>query len=180
MNGTIKHRLATCAEVDPEFVKIMIEGFYVDYLVTGERTVDRTFALYKNARERMVKGGFTVRKWNTNDSGLREMISTCESKKTTREVGRLEDKETYTKSKLEPYGGTKGEKVLGLAWDCEDDTLHFNFQHIADKAKGLEATKRNALNLLVSLFDLLGMVSPVIVGLRVLSQEICNSNSIGI
>ena len=123
----------------------------------------------------MVKGGFTVRMWKTNDPGLREMISTCESKKTTREVGRLEDKETSTKSKLEPQGGTKGEKVLGLAWDCENDTLHFNFQHIADKAKGLEATKRNVLSLLASLFDPLGMVSPVTVGMKVLFQEICNS-----
>ena len=47
------------------------------------------------------------------------MISTCESNKTTRKVGRLEDEETYAKSNLEPQGGTKGEKVLGLAWDCE-------------------------------------------------------------
>ena len=175
LNGTIRHHLATYAEVDPEFVKRMIEGFYVDDLVTGERTVDKTFTLYKNARERMSKGGFTLRKWKTNDPGLREMISTCESNKTTREVGRLEDEETYAKSKLEPQGGTKGEKVLGLAWDCENDTLHFNFQHIADKAKGLEATKRNVLSLLASLFDPLGMVSPVTVGMKVLFQEICNS-----
>ena len=33
-------------------------------------------------------------------------------------MGRLEDEETYAKSKLEAQGGTKGQKVLGLAWDC--------------------------------------------------------------
>ena len=93
--------------------------------------------------------------------------------------------------------------MLGLA--CEDDTLHFTFQYIADKAKGLEATKRNVLSLLASLlvcqndvppretspaakseekrmfsqdaslFDPLGMVSSVTVGMKVLFQEICNS-----
>ena len=47
---------------------------------------------------------------------------------------RVERKETHAKSKLEPHGGKKGKKVLGLAWDCEDDTLHFNFQHKASKA----------------------------------------------
>ena len=134
LNGTIRHHLATYAEVDPEFVKRMIEGFYVDDLVTGERTVDKTFTLYKNAGEQMAKGRFTLKKWKTNDPGLREMISTCESNKRTQEVGRLEDEETHAKSKLEPHGGKKGKKVLGLAWDCEDDTLHFNFQHKADKA----------------------------------------------
>ena len=133
MNGTIRHHLATYAEVDAEFVTRMIEGFYVDDLVTGERT-DKTFTLYKNAGEQMAKGGFTLRKWKTNDPGLREMIGTCESSKRTQEVGRLEDEETYAKSKLEPHGGTKGKKLFGLAWDCKDDTLHFNFQHIADKA----------------------------------------------
>ena len=39
----------------------------------------------------------------------------------------------------------------------------------------MEATKRNVLSLLASLFDPLGMVSPVTVGMKVLFQEICNS-----
>ena len=108
----------------------------------------------------MGKGGFTQGKWKTNDPGLREMISTYK-KQTTQEVGGLEDEETYAKLKLhiEPQGGTKGEKVLGLVWNCEDDTLHFHFQHIADKAKGLEATKRNVSSLLASLFNPLGWLA---------------------
>ena len=175
LNGTIRHHLATYAEVDPEFVKRMIEAFYVDDLVTGERTDDKTFALYKNARERIAEGGFTLGKWKTNDPQLREKISSRETKKPTGEVDRLEDEETYAKSKLEPQAGTKGEKVLGLLWICEEDTLHFNFVHVADKAKGLTATKRNVLSLLASLFDPLGIVSPVRVSMKVLFQEICNS-----
>ena len=175
LNGTIRHHPATYAEVDPEFVKRLIEAFYVDDLVTGERTVDKTFALYKNARERIAEGGFTLRKWKTNDPQLREKISSRETNKPTGEVDRLEDEETYAKSKLEPQAGTKGEKVLGLPCNCEEDTLHFNFVHVADKTKGLTATKRNVLSLLASLFDPLGIVSPVTVSMKVLFQEICNS-----
>ena len=62
----------------------------------------------------MAKGGFNLRKWKTNDPGLRENISSTESKR-TREVGRLEDEENYAKSKLESQGGTKGEQVLRSA-----------------------------------------------------------------
>ena len=113
LNGTIRHHLATYAEVDPEFVKRMIEAFYVDDLVTGERTVDKTFTLYKNAGERMSKGGFTLRKWKTNDSGLREMFSACESNKTTREVGRLEDEETLCQVETRPPGWNEGRKSVG-------------------------------------------------------------------
>ena len=57
----------------------MVEGFYACDLVTGERGVDKTFTLYTNARERMAKGRFTLRKWKTNAPGQREMISTCEN-----------------------------------------------------------------------------------------------------
>ena len=80
-------------------------------------------------------GGVNLRKWKTNDPGLREKTRSNESGKTTREVKRLEDEETYAKSKLEPQGETKGGKVLVQAWDSSKDTLHFNFAVLGDKAK---------------------------------------------
>ena len=174
LNGTIRHHLATFAQRDPEFVKRMLEGFYVDDLVTGEGTTDKAFTLYQKVRDRLAMGGFNLRKWKTNDPDLREKIRCSESGKTAREVKRLEDEETYAKSKLEPQGEAKGEKVLGQAWDSDNDTLHFNFAVLANKAKSLEATKRNVLSLLASLFDPLGIVSPVTVSMKILFQEICN------
>ena len=45
LNGTITHHLATFAGVDPEFVKRMVEGFYVDDLVLGDCTTGKAFAL---------------------------------------------------------------------------------------------------------------------------------------
>ena len=126
LDETIRHHLATFAQRDPEFVKRMLEGFYVDDLVTGEGTTDKAFTLYQKARDRLAMGGFNLRKWKTNDPDLREKIRSSESAKTTREVKRLEDEETYAKSKLEPRGETRGEKVLGQAWDSDNDTLHFN------------------------------------------------------
>ena len=55
-----------------------------------------------------------------------------------------------------------------------NDTLYFNFAVLANKAKSLEATKRNVLSLLASLFDPLGIVSPMTVSMKILFQEICN------
>ena len=34
-----------------------------------------------------------------------------------------------------PQTGTKGEKVLGLAWSLESDTIHFNFENIQNRTK---------------------------------------------
>ena len=83
-------------------MKRMLESFYVDDLVTGERTTDKAFTLHQNARERLAMGGFNLREWKTNDPVLREKFHSNESGKTTQEVKRLEEDETYAKSKLEP------------------------------------------------------------------------------
>ena len=90
-------------------------------------------------------------------------------------VKRLEDEETYAKSKLECQSGSKGEKVLGVKWNCESDTFHLDLAQIAEKAESLEPTKRNVLSLLASLFDPLGLISQVTVSMKILFQEICSS-----
>lgn len=46
LNGTIRHHLDTFALKDPDFVKRMVEGFYVDDLVTGERIAGKAFTLF--------------------------------------------------------------------------------------------------------------------------------------
>ena len=90
-------------------------------------------------------------------------------------VRRLENKETHAKSKLECQSGSKGEKVLSVKWNCESYTFHLDLALIAEKAEGLEPTKRNVLSLLASLFDPLGLISPVTVSMKILFQEICSS-----
>ena len=124
----------------------------------------------------MANGGFKLLKWKTNDPKLKERINSIETTVTKQEmVKRLEDEETYAKSKLESQGGSKGEKVLGVVWNCESDTFHLSLAHIAEKAEGLEPTKRNVLSVLASLFDPLGLISPVTVSMKILFQEICSS-----
>ena len=176
LNGTIRHHLATFAEADPKFVKKMVDSFYVDDLVSGDSTTDKAHDLYSKARARMANGGFRLRKWKTNDPKLKRRIGSTETVARKEEiVGRLEDEETYAKSKLECQGGSKGEKVLGVKWNCEADTFHLDLAHIAKRAEGLEPTKRNVLSLLASLFDPLGLISPVTVSMKILFQETCSS-----
>ena len=87
----------------------------------------------------------------------------------------MEEDETYAKSKLDPHSGAKGEKVLGLSWNIENDTIHFQFEHISRKKERLEPTKRNLLSLLSSLFDPLGLISGVVVTMKILFQDVCKN-----
>ncbi|CAB4002999.1 Hypothetical predicted protein, partial [Paramuricea clavata] len=79
LNATIRHHLNKFVSTDPCFVRKMLEGFYVDDLVSGGNTSEDAFELYNKARSRMESGGFRLRKWKTNDPTLRQKI--CESEK---------------------------------------------------------------------------------------------------
>jgi hypothetical protein len=63
--------------------------------------------------------------------------------------------------------------VLGQAWDNKSDEFKFEIAKVGERAKTLSPTKRNLLTVLASLFDPLGIVSPVIVCAKILFQEVC-------
>lgn len=65
------------------------------------------------------------------------------------------------------------EIVLRMKWDCNSDEFIFSFAKIVEQAAMLEPTKRNILSILASLYDPLGVVSPIAVDLKVLLQELC-------
>ncbi|XP_028409306.1 uncharacterized protein LOC114531905 [Dendronephthya gigantea] len=129
LNATLRHHLTKYNEIDAAFVRKLQESFYVDDLVSGESTVEKTFELYDKAKTRMAQGGFRLRKWLTNSEVLR--------------------------SKLEIH-----EKI-----------------RVGEKAETLSPTKRNLLSILASLFDPLGIISPLIVSAKILFQEVCNSKT---
>ena len=154
----------------------MLEGFYVDDLVSGGNTTEDAFEQYDKAKICMGNGGFRLRKWKTNDLKLRQKIEQSErSMHQSKIIPTVEEDETHAKSKLDPHSGAKGEKVLGLSWNIENDTIHFQFEHISQKKERLEPTKRNLLSLLSSLFDPLGLISGVVVSMKILFQDVCKN-----
>ena len=66
-----------------------------------------------------------------------------------------------------------GMKVLGLSYQVEEDKIHFNFstfpKSLAEKDK---LTKRIALGVNSSVYDPLGLVSPVVVELKLAIQDL--------
>jgi hypothetical protein len=76
---------------------------------------------------------------------------------------------------MQNYTGceSKCHKVLGQAWDNKSDEFKFEIAKVGERAKTLSPTKRNLLSALASLFDPLGIISPVIVSAKILFQEVC-------
>ena len=48
-------------------------------MATGTESEDNTIRLYNSAKEVMNKGGFNLRKWNSNSSRVRKYIANCEN-----------------------------------------------------------------------------------------------------
>ena len=77
---------------------------------------------------------------------------------------------------LDEIDPTKEHKVLGTNWNVEEDTIVMKLNKIVEFARGLEPTKRDVLRIAARLFDPLGLISPVMVLLRMLLQELYLNN----
>lgn len=176
LNATLQYHLDTFIELDPEFVRVMKRSFYVDDLVTGDKTTQDASELHDKAKTRLALGGFKLRKWLTNSEELREKIRQCELRDEPNVNNEMKSAdESYAKEMLGRKEGTTNEKVLGLSWNCNEDLFIFEFLALAKRADGLPITKRSILKIAAGMYDPLGIVSPILVSVKVLFQELCSN-----
>ena len=176
LNATLRHHVSKYNDLDPEFVLKVLESFYVDDLVSGERSEEQALRLYQKTKCRMAEGGFNLRKWLTNSKTLSDQID-LEERRVDKENDKQET-ETYAKLSLGIKGfDSKCHKVLGQVWDNHKDEFKFEVFKIGERAKMLPPTKRNLLSVLASLFDPLGIISPLIIYVKVLFQEVCKAKT---
>ncbi|XP_048577132.1 uncharacterized protein LOC125559150 [Nematostella vectensis] len=169
LNGTLRHHLLKFKEIDPEFVEMLVDSFYVDDLVTGSNTPEEAYELYVKSKSRLAEGGFNLRKWQTNDSELRGRLDVGEG----RCMPGSQEGVARGKTSQGVASDWDIQKVLGLPWNSSSDTIGLTFGHLYDKAQQSPATKRNVLSVLAGMFDPLGIVSPVTVAARILFKTLC-------
>ena len=66
------------------------------------------------------------------------------------------------------FGMLPTEKVLGIYWNTEEDNIGFEV-----RLKGKPNTKRGMLSVVSSIYDPLGLVSPIILEGRQIVQKVC-------
>ena len=146
LNATLRHYIGRFTDSDPMFVRKMLDSFYVDDLVSGDRLAEETIDLYEKAMTRMAMGGFTLRKWLTNDANVRKRIQDRDGgKEIAGKITRLDDVETYAKFILGVREESHYEKLLSLNCDCDKDSIIFDLSKLAIRAEGKPLTKRKLL-----------------------------------
>ena len=107
---------------------------------------------------------------------MRRKCCSSLEEKTSRSQSVVEDTETYARTTighLEELDVKNELKVLGLNWNCVSVEYNFKFEELLNLAESLEPTSRNLLTVTSSVFDPLGILSPVLVQMKLLFQSLC-------
>ena len=102
LNGSVKKHVNKYEKIDPLFTEKVRKSFYVDDLCSGTKDVSTGYTFYKKTKLRFAEAQFNVRKWNTNCKELQDLINKAENK--------IDASSNY-------------EKVLGITWNVNKDTL---------------------------------------------------------
>ena len=67
-------------------------------------------------------------------------------------------------------------EVFGLSWLSENDKFVLDVSSYLKNAENVPYTKRNILKFIASIFHLAGLISPVLINLKILLQKLCVLN----
>ena len=179
LGGTLQHNIKRYLPDDPEFVEKLLKSLYVDDLVSGSNSVKEAFELFLKSKACLSEASFHLRKWASSSKELMSLIHMSEATQAHDNPIQsrvAEDQSTFAKlsiGQLETLDGGEN-KVLGHLWNRNEDTFIFKFDKLVKIAQALSATKRNVLKVAASVYDPLGILSPMVVKMKVLLQEACH------
>ncbi|GFV21971.1 integrase catalytic domain-containing protein [Trichonephila clavipes] len=156
--ATIKHHLKRYVEKFPETCEMLNNSLYVDDLVSGRENVEQAFKTSLESVDIFKGASMILRKWQTNSPQLRDRW-----KEIGMDIGQSVESKTQT---LVPS------KILGVAWNPDQDTFYFDTGDIIKFLKKRTNTKRCLLQAAGRIFDPVGFLSPFIIRLKILIQEL--------
>lgn len=136
-------------------VDTVLHNFYVDDCLKSVSSEEEAIQLYNTLRAICQKGGFRLTKWISNS---RAVLSAIPEEERATEVKDLDlDQDVLPM-----------ERALGVHWCIQSDSFKFKIT-MSDKAP----TRRNLLSIVSSVYDPLGILSPVTLQAKKILQELC-------
>ena len=127
------------------------QKIHVDNLVSGSKTIEEAEIYYKEVKEVFSRASMNMCKWNSNKEELMKEINPDD---------RCDENPT---------------NVLGILWNRESDKIYLKK---ATQIKGEKTViKRDVLRIVSSLFDPLGLLSPVLLRSKLFLQDLWRSNA---
>ena len=161
LGATIEEHMRSQEAQFPAEVEEIRHCIYVDdILLSGETQINM-----EELKDKVVKifdvAGFKLHKWHSNLPGLEQDVI----QQTDSEIS----EQSFAKQQLGV--GRDETKLLGLFWNKDADTLGVVFPENQRE----NVTKRSLLKNLASVYDPLGIVSPVTLGGKLIYRDVCDA-----
>ena len=177
LNATLKHHVSEYYAEDADLADALLAALYVDEWTSGADGESKAFELYHETNAWFAVGSFKLRKWASNSKAVINKITRDgEEREGAKETDIALKEESYAKTTvggLDEIDPVKKHNVLELNWNLDSDMVIFKFNNISKLWKSLQPTKRSILQIAGKLFDPLGLISPVMVLLRMFLQDLC-------
>ena len=156
--------------IDPDFGNIVVRALYVNDFASGKDSVKDCFERYGKLKLRFREGGFNMQKWASNTEQLNQLIEKEEANLSSSTQPPSEISPSLTKSSVLEEDLIK---VMGVPWDRIKDSFKFDLATFGTQALDGTLTKRKLLSITAQFYDPLGLLSPVMLPLKCMFQEIC-------
>ena len=140
--ATIIHHLS---KIDTPIARQIARDLYIDNLVTGVTTVKEAIEFYKETKKIFCSASMNMRQWLSNSTDVMAQIDEADRNEKT------------------------VEKVLGMLWNVQSDTLFYPSLKELRKADLL--TKRVMLKCTHGIFDPPGLIAPTLLKPKLLIQN---------
>ncbi|XP_076243910.1 uncharacterized protein LOC143185071 [Calliopsis andreniformis] len=135
----------------PLTTEVMQKGRYVDDTYGEADTINEAKQQALDVHKLCLAGGFPIRKWTSNHHLILDCVST-----------------QYHSPTDSVFSQKNVIHALGLSWTITPETLHFNLS----RSLFTQATKRAVLSTIAQFFNLLVLLSTIIVIAKTFLQEL--------
>ena len=144
-------------QYSPTIAAVVRNNFYVDDCLVSVDEDQTGVCLVKELSEMLALGGFHLTKWVSTSEHITNSI---DAKERSGSVDKFD------------LGDQTDERVLGMNWSVSGDWFGYQVT-IPEKP----ATRRGLLSISSSVFDPLGLVSPVILEARLIFRNVCQQGT---
>ena len=165
LGSTLETHLDPFKDMYSETVKALKDDTYVDDVQYGSNFKEKfKKEKFKNESKLILeKGGFTLHKWHSNIKSLEE----------TQEPYPVQVVKHPTYTKQSTGTSSNETKILGLSWNKETDEVSIDFTTCIERGKKKQLTKRKMIPAINSVFDVLGISSPLMITGKLLHSQAC-------